>query len=70
MAQKITAEEAAGLLRDGMTVGVGGFGAYSCPDGLLRAVARAVGAGSRSPVCRGAGGLAAPIPPERSPRRW
>ena len=35
----ITAEEAAALLQDGMTVGLGGFGAYSSPDALYQAVA-------------------------------
>ena len=39
MASIISAQQAAELLHSGMTVGVGGFGAYSCPDELLRAVA-------------------------------
>lgn len=35
----ITAEEAAALVKDGMTIGLGGFGAYSSPDALYQAVA-------------------------------
>ena len=35
----ISASEAAGLLQDGMTVGVGGFGAYAAPETVLRAIA-------------------------------
>ena len=35
----ISAREAAELVRDGMTVALGGFGAYSCPDELYQAVA-------------------------------
>ena len=34
----ITAQEAAGLIADGSTVAIGGFGAYGCPDQLLDAV--------------------------------
>lgn len=40
MAEFIRAEEAAALLKDGMTVAVGGFGAYAAPDELLAQVAR------------------------------
>lgn len=40
MAKIITPREAAALIRDGMTVAVGGFGAYCAPDELLDAVAR------------------------------
>ena len=39
MAQRITAEEAAALIQDNMTLGVGGFGAYAAPDELLSALA-------------------------------
>ena len=39
MAKFITAKEAAGLIEDGMTLGVGGFGAYAAPDELLAALA-------------------------------
>lgn len=39
MAQRITAEEAATLIQDNMTLGVGGFGAYAAPDELLSALA-------------------------------
>ena len=35
----LTAEEAAALVQDGMTVALGGFGAYSSPDALYQAVA-------------------------------
>lgn len=35
----ITAKQAAELVQDGMTVGLGGFGAYSSPDELYQAVA-------------------------------
>ena len=35
----ITKEEAAALVQDGMTVGVGGFGAYGAPESLLQALA-------------------------------
>lgn len=40
MTRFITADEAAALIRDGDTVGVGGFGAYCAPDELYAAVAR------------------------------
>ena len=39
MARRITAEEAAALIQDNMTLGVGGFGAYAAPDELLSALA-------------------------------
>jgi len=39
VAQRITAEEAAALIQDNMTLGVGGFGAYAAPDELLSALA-------------------------------
>ena len=39
MSKIITAKEAAALIRDGMTLGVGGFGAYAAPDELLAALA-------------------------------
>ena len=39
MAKIITAQEAASLIGDGMTVAVGGFGSYSSPDELLQAIA-------------------------------
>lgn len=39
MKKLISSSEAAQLLRDGMTVGVGGFGAYGAPETLLQAVA-------------------------------
>ena len=39
MAKFITAKEAAGLIENGMTLGVGGFGAYAAPDELLAALA-------------------------------
>lgn len=39
MAKQISAEEAANLIKDEMTVIVGGFGAYSGPDLLLQAIA-------------------------------
>ena len=35
----MTAEEAAALIQDGMTVALGGFGVYSVPDALQQAVA-------------------------------
>lgn len=38
MAKIITAEEAAALIRDNMTVGVSGFGAFASPDTILRAM--------------------------------
>lgn len=37
--KQITAAEAARLIEDGMTLGVGGFGAYAAPDELLAALA-------------------------------
>lgn len=37
--RQITAREAAELIQDGMTLGVGGFGAYAAPDELLAALA-------------------------------
>lgn len=40
MVRFVSASEAAALLRGGMTVGIGGFGAYACPDGLLTALAQ------------------------------
>ncbi|MBU5628047.1 malonate decarboxylase subunit alpha [Oscillibacter sp. MSJ-2] len=39
MSKEITAQEAASLIRDHMTVAVGGFGSYSSPDALLQATA-------------------------------
>ena len=39
MAKFITAQEAAALLEDGMTVAFGGFGSYSAPDEILQAIA-------------------------------
>ena len=39
MVKVITAQQAAELIKDGMTVAMGGFGAYSGPDELLQAVA-------------------------------
>lgn len=39
MAHFVSAQEAISLLQNGMTVGIGGFGAYACPDGLLAALA-------------------------------
>lgn len=38
MTEFITARDAAELLQDGQTVVVGGFGAYCCPDALLKAL--------------------------------
>ncbi|MCR5537698.1 MAG: hypothetical protein K6F13_00335, partial [Lachnospiraceae bacterium] len=35
----MTAEEAAALIQDDMTVALGGFGVYSVPDALQQAVA-------------------------------
>ena len=40
MVRFVSASEAVALLRGGMTVGIGGFGAYACPDGLLTALAQ------------------------------
>lgn len=38
MTKIISARQAAGLLRDGMTVGVSGFGAFASPDSILEAI--------------------------------
>ncbi len=38
MAQFITAQEAAGLIKDNMTVGIGGFITYGIPETCLRAI--------------------------------
>ena len=35
----ISAGEAVGLIQDGMTIGVGGFGAYAAPETILQAMA-------------------------------
>lgn len=40
MAKIITAAEAADLIRDGMTLGVSGFGAFASPDFILEAISR------------------------------
>ncbi len=39
MKKLITAKEAAGIITDGSTVAIGGFGAYCAPDCLLQAIA-------------------------------
>ena len=40
MAKIITAAEAADLIRDGMTLGVSGFGAFASPDCVMEAMSR------------------------------
>ena len=40
MAKIITAAEAADLIRDGMTLGVSGFGAFASPDYVMEAMSR------------------------------
>ena len=38
MAKIVTVEESAALIRDGMTVGISGFGAFASPDSVLQAI--------------------------------
>lgn len=38
MAKIISVDQAVDLIRDGMTVGVSGFGAFSSPDSILEAI--------------------------------
>lgn len=40
MAKFISAEEAAALIKDNMTVGIGGFGVFCVPDELLQAISK------------------------------